>query len=195
MSDAQRREAAPVREFADRGIIWLLGRAAHLGDLLAIIDPELADRFDWSLAVRINRSLVAPDLLKQEADLIFRAPYRDHSGHAIVYLLLEHQSRPDPDMAYRMLGYMRDLWTEGDRARKSQAGRRAPRPPIVPIILYTGRRQWNLPRTLVALPDAPEGLSRFGPRFDVAVLNLRERQPETLQGSAVAASLRVLREV
>ena len=188
------RDPAPIREFADRGVIWLFGRPEHVRDLIALIDAELASSFDWNRAERINRSLISRDLEKQESDVIYLAPYRDRSGEALVYLLLEHQSQPHPAMGYKLLGYMKELWDAFDRNRPKRNRERGGLPPIVPIIFYTGGRRWLLPQTLEVVPNAPDALRRFGLRFEPAVLSLRERPPEAFTGSTVAAALRVLRE-
>ncbi len=86
----------PVREFADRGTLWLLESPENVRGLLALVARDLADRLDFSRAERINRSFVPDDLHKQEADLLYRVPFREGSaGEVFVYVLLEHQSRPD----------------------------------------------------------------------------------------------------
>lgn len=102
-----------IREFNDRGTLWLLEDPANLRDLLRILDPAIAGRLDVSRAQRVNRSFVPADLRKQESDLIFRmqfaAPAEAHA-EVWVYVLLEHQSRPDPWMPLRLLLYMTHVW-------------------------------------------------------------------------------------
>ena len=54
---------------------------------------------DFSRAERVNRSFIPADLRKQESDLIFSVPWRGAQARLArevwVYVLLEHQSRPD----------------------------------------------------------------------------------------------------
>src|SRR5438067_6705921 len=103
-----------IREFNDRGTLWLLEDPANLRDLLRIVEPEVAERLDFTRAKRVNRSFIPADLQKRESDLIFAVPWRDGefkaAGQVWVYVLLEHQSRPDPLMPLRLLLCMVQLW-------------------------------------------------------------------------------------
>src|SRR5256886_13948919 len=84
-----------------------------LGALLRLLEPELADRLDFARAQRANRSLIPAALQKQESDLIFRVPFLgpEQAGPEVWgYVLLEHQSRPDPLMPLRLLECMVELW-------------------------------------------------------------------------------------
>jgi hypothetical protein len=184
----------PIREFADRGAIWLLESAANLRDFVGILAADLAGRLDFGRLERINRSFVPDDLRKQETDLLHRVPYLDGTGEVWVYLLVEHQSRPDPLMGVRLLGYMAQIWQAQVRHWEDQ--RTPPRErrlyPVIPVVFYTGRRPWRWPLGADALMDVPAGGERFVPRHDTLFLDLARTQPEQLTGSAVAAALRVL---
>ncbi len=69
----------------------------NLRGLLRLIAEGIAERLDFARAERINRSFVPDDLHKQEADLLYRVPFRqgigESEGAVLVYVLLEHQSR------------------------------------------------------------------------------------------------------
>ena len=100
-----------IREFDDRSTLWLLEDPAQLHGLLQILDASLADCLDFARARRINRSFIPADLQKQESDLVYVVPLRDRDRKEVwVYVLLEHQSEPDPLMALRLYLYMGHLW-------------------------------------------------------------------------------------
>src|SRR5579884_2875040 len=185
-----------IREFADRGTLWLLESPENLHGLIRIVAAEIADRLDFSRAERINRSFVPDNLQKQEADLLYRVPFRHGAGEALVYVLLEHQSRPDRTMGLRLLSYMVQLWETQRRALQD-----AKTPvsqwrlhPVVPIVFYTGKRRWISPLSLAALIEAPAPLSDFVPQHRVLFLNLHETTPNVLAnaGTAIGAVLRVM---
>ena len=56
----------PIREFEDRGTLWLLESPSNLRDFLRLVAADIAEKMDFSRAVRINRSFVPSDLHKQE---------------------------------------------------------------------------------------------------------------------------------
>lgn len=96
-----------IREFNDRGALWLLEDPANLRDLLRLLEPDLADLLDFSRAERVPRTFIPADLRKRESDLMVSVPFRDSAGGELwVYVLLEHQSRPDRWMAARLFLYM-----------------------------------------------------------------------------------------
>lgn len=184
----------PIREFQGRGTLWLLESPENLRGVIAILAGELADRLDFARAERINRSFVPADLHKQEADLLYRVPFRGGKGQVWVYVLLEHQSRPDRFIGLRLLAYMVQVWETQIRgwedAKVTAAQRKLS--PILPVVFCTGRRRWTSPLTLDAVMDIPEALSQFVPRHDALFLKLKEMPADALTGSAVACALRVL---
>jgi len=56
-----------IREFQDRGIIWLLESAANLRELVRLLARELAEQLDFTRATPINRSLIPDDIHQREA--------------------------------------------------------------------------------------------------------------------------------
>ena len=99
-------EPSRVREFADHSTLWLLESPENLRDLLRLVAKEITERLDFRRAERLNRSFIPDNLQKQEADLLFRVPYRNGKREVWVYLLIEHQSKPDRLMGLRLLSYM-----------------------------------------------------------------------------------------
>lgn len=185
----------PIREFADRGVIWLLEHPPNVAGLIRVVAADLADRLDFSRAVRLNRSLIPAGLHKQEADLIFRVPYRHGGGEVLIILLIEHQSAPDRAMALRLLGYMVQLWEQQRQGWKDARKRPAEcqLTPIVPVVLYTGKRHWRTPIDLGSLIDGPADLAPFVPEFKALFLSVGDLSAEEPAGSAIIAVLQVLR--
>ncbi len=64
--------------------------------------------------------------------------------------------------------------------------------PVLPMVLYTGKRRWSALPTLETIMRVPEALAPFIPRYDTLFLNLRATPSEQLQGSVVSCALRVL---
>src|SRR5579872_7315949 len=187
---------SPVREFADHATLWLLESPENLRDLLRLVATEIAERLDFRRSERLNRSFIPDNLQKQEADLLFRVPYQEGRREVWVYLLIEHQSKPDRLMGLRLLSYMVQIWEMQVRrwedARTPKGQRRLH--PIVPMVFYTGRRRWTSPLSLLAAMEVPADLVRFVPSHETLFLKLQETPPEVLTeaGSALAYALQVL---
>jgi predicted transposase/invertase (TIGR01784 family) len=176
----------PIREFADRGVQWLLSRPENLRGLLQILAPNLAAAVDCARAQMVPTTFIPDDLRKQESDVIHLVPYRDPASGKVreiwIYILIEHQSRPDPTMGLRLLLYMAELW---DMQRREYLGQKTPVSqwrlhPIVPIVFYTGRRRWQPDLSVAALMDLPSSLREFTPRFHALYLPLKQIPPQSL---------------
>ena len=176
----------PVREFPDRGTKWLLETPENTNCLLRIVDTDLADCIDASKLQHIPTTFIPDNLRKQEADVIFLAPFLDKvegtEREVMIYLLIEHQSAPRWEMGFRMLFYMTQMW---DRQRRGWLDENLPETqwrfrPILPVLFYTGKANWNAPLTITALMDLPEPLERFIPRHDTLFFNLKTTDPEKL---------------
>ena len=154
---------------------------------------------DFASLEKVGSGYVSDDLREREDDLIWRVRFRE--GWLYVYLLLEFQSTVDRFMAVRILTYLGLLYQ--DLIRTGQLTARGLLPPVLPVVLYNGRRRWDAPRTsprsssrprrpgslppAIALPAAGRGAIRRGElaplRNVVAALFRLEnsRSPDTVR--------------
>ena len=166
----------PLRTFQDRSSKWLLSHGDHLRELLRIIGGDLVNGLDFGRLQRVNTTYIADNLREQESDLVFLVPFRGvDETEVMIYILLEHQSTPDPSMGFRLLFYMCQIWDQqrqkwlAEAVAKSEWRFR----PIIPVVFYTGTREWqSLPVSLETLMDVPEPLMRFTPKFDTLFLGI-----------------------
>jgi hypothetical protein len=106
-------------------------------------------------------------------------------------VLLEFQSTIDQFMALRVLTYVGLLYQD---VIKSHHPRNADLPPVIPIVLYHGRRQWNAPRSFDRLLRTHSALSKpFRANVRYKLIDVR-RQPldeSHLKRNLVAALFRI----
>ena len=155
----------PLRTFPDRSAKWLLANSDNLRALLQIIGSDLVSALDFSRVQRVNTTFIADNLREQESDLVFLAPFQgvDHT-EVMIYILLEHQSTPDPSMGFRLLFYMVQIW---DQQRQKWLAEKIPKRewrfrPIIPVVFYTGQQKWqwqSLPVSLYFLHLETSGRS------------------------------------
>ena len=192
----------PVREFPDRGTKWLLETPENTNCLLRIVDGDLAECIEASRLQHIPTTFIPDNLRKQEADVVFLAPFKALAEGAerevMIYVLIEHQSTPRWEMGFRMFYYMGQIW---DRQRRVWLDEKVPETqwrfcPILPVLFYTGKASWKPPLTITALMDVPAPLERFVPQHDTLFFNLKTTDPEELvaEGHPFGWALRVIQK-
>ena len=145
-------------------------------DLIRLLGDDWIDRLNLDRLERLPAEHVTESLRRRLADMPWWAPLRAGSGPpgAGALFHIEFQSRPDPQMAERMLEYAvllrRDLrrsgWMSAVRARAVAH---------VPLVAYSGRAAWNAP------PDIerhggwmPRELALRQPRYELRVVDAKD---------------------
>ncbi|QZA32913.1 Rpn family recombination-promoting nuclease/putative transposase [Hydrogenibacillus sp. N12] len=180
------------RDIHDRGYKYLLSSKRTFVQLLrSFVRSAWVADIDETRLERLDKSYVLPDFREKEADLVYRLVIVDQNNDGtpierIFYVLLEHQSTVDPQMPYRLLVYLLEIWRDHlKNVDPRQVARRNFRlPPIVPIVLYNGRPMWTAPRRFRDLIDADE---RFGPElvdFEYILIDVHRYRDEELQAVA-----------
>ncbi len=177
-------ENPPLQDFPDRAIRRLLEDPRNLRELLAVVVPDLVDRFDFERAELVQREFLMEDWRRREADLLFRIPLRDEDGggFALVCVLVEHQSEPDPRMPLRTLLYAVLYWDQEWRRWEGLPSPKDPLrlTPVLPIVFHTGAGVWRANPTLADLIAGPEELRVFAPHWSPLFWDLAEQSSESL---------------
>ncbi len=128
---------------------------AHAAALCrAVLPPDLLARLDLATLQHEPASFIDGELADLHGDLMLSVEVRTATAgapsRALVYVLVEHQSRPDVDMPLRLLGYLVEVWRRARRAEPAQ-----PLPLIIPVVLSHAPGGWTAPRALRELfaPD------------------------------------------
>ena len=170
--------------FSDKSTKWLLQNTENVRGLIEIIDDQMGQLIDFNQLEEQKRSFMSDRLEEQESDLLFTVPFKngDETDKLIIYILIEHQSTVDVSMGYRLLFYMMNIWQD---QRRGWIENKVPKSawrlrPVLPIVLYTGDRPWQVPITLSAIMDIPKELDPFVPKFETLLLSVKETETETL---------------
>jgi hypothetical protein len=149
-----------VRHFSENGLKLLLQDAGNVRDLLRLRDPARAARIDFARLTIDPTSYVAADYRHLCSDIVLKVPYRTRLGGRrrtlTLYILIEHQSEPDPLMVLRVLEYLVQIYKAQLRAwqRRHRTRDHFRLQPVLPIVLYTGERRWE---ALTSLAELVEG--------------------------------------
>ena len=145
------------------------------GELRAVLPEALAARIEWG-SLRLEPGHFADEEGESRTDLLFSAPL--DGRRAYVYLLFEHQSRPEAHMPLRLLVYLTRIWRALATPDGEAGGASARLPVIIPLVLHHGERGWTSPRRLGELLDWDASthalLAPFVPDFEVLVDDLAE---------------------
>ncbi|MEZ4466270.1 MAG: Rpn family recombination-promoting nuclease/putative transposase [bacterium] len=165
---------------------------AHaVGELRTILPPALCARLEFDGLRVESGSFVDDELSQRHADLLYTVPWRD-GGEALVYLLFEHQSTPEPLMPFRLLRYMLRIW-ERWLATRSEARRL---PLLIPAVLYHGAEAWTTPLAFEDLIDLPPGLDEplrpFVPHFRCVLDDLSGVTDAELRARSASAMARLV---
>jgi predicted transposase/invertase (TIGR01784 family) len=168
------------REFAKPASAASLVRSALPAEIVARLDVD---------GVRVvPGTFVDEEFQRLHTDLTLSVPASGGGGDAVlVYVVVEHQSSPDPMMSFRMLQYVVRVWGRHLRQHRRARGL----PAVIPLVVHAGRRTWSGPVQVAELIDdqvVPRD-SGFVPRFrflleDLAVLDVEALLARPLVPSA-----------
>lgn len=85
---------------------------------------------------RYNSSYISDKLRNSEADVVYKVKNHD------VFFLIEHQTKIDYSMPYRILKYEVEI-IESVLENNKYKNKNFKYPLVIPIVLYTGRNLWN----------------------------------------------------
>jgi hypothetical protein len=160
-------------------------RPSHAAQLLrGLLPADLAAAIAWDTLSLRPGSFVDEQLDDTHTDLLFSV---DAGGtEVLVYVLLEHQSKVDPQMPTRMHEYVVQIWAKfrGDHSTRHQ-------PPVIPIVLSHAPGGWTEPTTLWDFvdphPTTLPGLAPFVPSFSILVHDFSEWTDDEIKRRVLAA--------
>ena len=155
--------------------------------------PEnIVRHIDFALLEITDGSYVDEKLKDKHADIVYKTRIKDAT--AFLYVLFEHQSAPDPMMAFRLLCYMVNLW----KAYLDQHPAERQLPFIIPMVLYHGARKWDSPEHFREMFAENADFSVFIPNFTYHLFDLSKYQDHMLMigdSMALAAVLHMFKHI
>ena len=115
--------------------------------LCSFLPPEWSAQMDLASLERVNGSYAGGEGVQRHSDMVWRVLLAGRWLY--LYLLLEFQSSSDPWMALRMRVYCGLL--HQDLVKRHELPAAGCLPPILPIVLYTGRKPWRASRSMSSL--------------------------------------------
>ena len=117
---------ADVHHPHDRLFRLVFSDASEAAGLLQGALPDtLSNSFDWTSLTLQDGTFIDTDLRQSQSDLLYRIRYVATGEPVSMYVLLEHQSSPDPWLRLRLLRYCCRIW---EAERRGEPERLALRP-------------------------------------------------------------------
>lgn len=94
------------------------------------------DKVSMDEIEKYNSSYISSKLANSEADIVYKIINQD------MFFLIEHQTKIDYSMPYRILKYELEI-IESVLIDKNYKNKKYKYPIVIPIVLYTGNKKWN----------------------------------------------------
>ena len=95
---------------------------------------------------KYNSSFVTNELENKEADIVYKMKEKN------IFFLIEHQSKVDYSMPYRLEEYRLEIIKSAINVDKIK-NKGYEIPEVIPIVIYTGKRKWNAKLYLHSIQD------------------------------------------
>jgi ElaB/YqjD/DUF883 family membrane-anchored ribosome-binding protein len=186
----QSRVREVVRQFRENGMKMLLEHPANVRDLLSLLHATWLDEIDFGRMEQIKTTFIRRDYRHLESDMVLTAPLagartrKRGPKNLLIYVLIEHQSRPDrliplrvADSQLQIFRYQVRQWS---RTHRSLA--RVRLMPVLPVVFYTGLRRWPQLGTLADLVERGDEFRLVTPIVERPLfLNLPELDAVSLE--------------
>ncbi len=180
----------------DRFFKGVFGEAEHaIACFQSYLPAEILAQADLSTATLCPGSFVDEQLSERHTDLLYQLQFAGRK--ALIYVLFEHQRSCETAMMFRLLRYMVRIWERWLEEHSISEGL----PPIIPMVLYQGRRDWTAATRLSGLlavelrpaqdPERSEEeakqdvFRRYFPDFEMLLIDLSEHSDDDLRGTAL----------
>ena len=133
-------------------------------DAVKFINKTLKTKLNECDIEKYNSSFVSKIFQNKEEDIVYK--FRDNN----IFFLIEHQTKIDYSMPYRILEYEMEIMKSTMDMQKIK-NKSYKIPLVIPIVLYTGRREWNAEQNLENMQEKLEGFDMKMSNYNLVDIN------------------------
>ena len=136
---------------------------------------------DESMLRKSEKSFILQDFKEKEADIVYEATL--NGNKIVLYILLEHQSKVDYRMPYRLSLYQNEIMRHyyNNSAPEIRETKDFKFPPIFSIVLFTGSSEWDVPLQIRRMFEGEELFGNYVMNFEYLLLNAKGYTEENLK--------------
>lgn len=112
---------------------------------------------------KYNNKYITKNYKERESDMVYKIKKKE------IYFLIEHQSKVDYTMPFRILEYSVEIMRESIKKQKNNKEFKYPQ--IVPIVIYTGKEKWNVKESIEDMQEKLEGYNNATFRYNLIDIN------------------------
>jgi hypothetical protein len=183
MDEAIKHKLAHPHDLLVRNVLSDTELAADL--LQNYLDPGLVSRLDWNSLQREDGGTVDTGLSKLVGDLRFSARFKSCGGELKVFVFLEHQSRPDRLMSFRMLEYVCAAYRQQAPGLKRSG--KFPYP--LAVVLHHGEKPWKRIPPMRELVDMTPGATEDILGLPIHLIDVAAMPLDELRGHPMVCAL------
>lgn len=147
-------------------------------------------------------SFLDEELQQYFSDLLFRVSLQT-GRDAYVYILLEHKSYVERFVAMQLLRYKVEIWEQVRQEAKAEKRHKERKrtepfklPPIFPLVVYQGKREWRVSQHFQDLVDGGDEWQPYLPDSKYALVSVESlRETELFDALLFRAALRLMRHI
>lgn len=167
----------------------MLADADLAADLLCnYLDPDLIGLLDLDSLKCESPVAVDKNLAEAMGDLRYSTLFKGTGQRLRVFVFLEHQSKPDRFMSFRLLEYVCKAYRQ-HISDKDAAGKKKTFPYPLAIVLHQGKKPWDKVPPMRELIDSVPGVDLDILKLPVFLIDLPRIAPEQLKGSPAVCAL------
>jgi predicted transposase/invertase (TIGR01784 family) len=134
--------------------------------LQTYLPKQIVEKLDFN-SLKVEPGVFIEDSMKKyRTDLLYSIDLNGISAN--IYIVIEHKSYVDKNVAFQIFGYMSKIW-ERNKQNKEKKKR------IIPLLFYYSEKDWNFKTNFFDhVEKEPKEVDCFVPNFEIAFFNLNK---------------------
>ena len=153
-------------------------------EAIALINQAIKTKLKAEEIEKYTSSFVNKIFQNREADIVYK--YKNKN----IFFLIEHQTKIDYSMPYRILEYEIEIMKSAIDIRKVK-NKEYKLPLVIPIVLYTGKKKWDAKRYLEESQEILDGVKIKAGNYNLVDINDYTKE-ELLQGKTLISKMMLL---
>jgi len=153
-------------------------------EAIALINQAIKIKLKAEEIEKYTSSFVSKIFQNREADIVYK--YKNKN----IFFLIEHQTKIDYSMPYRILEYEIEIMKSAIDIRKIK-NKEYKLPLVIPIVLYTGKKKWDAKRYLEESQETLDDVKIKAGNYNLVDIKDFTKE-ELLQGKTLISKMMLL---